>query len=298
MSNNTYDLNAGMRCVKYMLLIINIMFMITAILLMLVGTTIQAIFTDFSRFIDNYFYSTPALLIAVGCIMLLVSTFGCVGAMKESTMLINIYGLFLFLIFILEIAAAIAAFCLQGDVRDMLIRTMRHSIEEYNTNQLIANDVDFMQRGLECCGIYGPRDWDGKLENHTDVIPQSCCKEFKPNSLGICDEAFRYGCLSKMDFLISQSAMLIATGATTVAFVQFLGVLCAFMLARTIRRNKSIREARRWQLQQSLGIVVPNATKPINSVHQETGYTQLEKTDDKLTHNDPVTYTANSPSVN
>lgn len=37
---------------------------------------------------------------------------------------------------------------------------------------------------------------------------------------------------------------------------QILGVVSAFMLAKTIRRTKSLREARRWQMQQSLGIVI------------------------------------------
>lgn len=42
---------------------------------------------------------------------------------------------------------------------------------------------------------------------------------------------------------------------------QILGVVSAFMLAKTIRRTKSLREARRWQLNQSLGIVIADASK-------------------------------------
>lgn len=35
-----------------------------------------------------------------------------------------------------------------------------------------------------------------------------------------CGVNFDVGCINRMTFVISQSAMLIATGATTVAFIQ------------------------------------------------------------------------------
>lgn len=63
---------------------------LTAILLIMVGTTIQAIFGDFSLFIDTHFSSPPALLIAIGFILIAVATLGTYGAVKESVMLINL----------------------------------------------------------------------------------------------------------------------------------------------------------------------------------------------------------------
>lgn len=47
--------------------------------------------------------------------------------------------------------------------------------------------------------------------------------------------------------------------------------MCAFMLAKTIRRTKSLRAAKRWQLHQSLGIIA-GSDKP-----DYEDYTQLEK---------------------
>lgn len=69
------------------------------------------------------------------------------------------------------------------------------------------------------------------------------------------------------------------------------------MLAKTLRRNKSIREARRWQLQQSLGVLISGGkmAPPMNS--PMTGYTQLEKSE-RFYEQEPIAYTPNSPSVN
>lgn len=66
---------------------------LTAILLIMVGTTIQTIFGDFSLFIDGHFSSPPALLIAIGFILIAVAALGAYGAVKESVMVINLVRL-------------------------------------------------------------------------------------------------------------------------------------------------------------------------------------------------------------
>lgn len=157
---------------------------------------------------------------------------------------------------------------------------------------------------LECCGIDSPEDWSKILETEGDktVVPDSCCALMVPNnSTGdyTCDGFYRDGCLPRLNYIIEKSAMLIATGALTIAFVQFLGVICAFMLAKTIRRTKSIRETRRWQLQQSLGVLTnpfsfdkqmeANATG--RQYDPEPEYTQMEN------NANANTYLPNSPSV-
>lgn len=55
-----------------------------------IGMTIQTIYSDFEIFIDDHFMSPPTLMVAIGILLLFVSSFGCVGAIKESTMLINV----------------------------------------------------------------------------------------------------------------------------------------------------------------------------------------------------------------
>ena len=55
-----------------------------------IGMTIKAIYSDFELFIDDHFMSPPTLMVAIGILLLFVSSFGCVGAIKESTMLINV----------------------------------------------------------------------------------------------------------------------------------------------------------------------------------------------------------------
>lgn len=49
------------------------------------------------------------------------------------------------LIFILEMAAAISAYMLQAQIGEMLNRTMRQSLVDYEKNPFATKGVDFLQ---------------------------------------------------------------------------------------------------------------------------------------------------------
>lgn len=58
------------------------------------------------------------------------------------------YGVCLFLVFILEVSAAIAAFVMQSQVREMLVRTMNEALINYESDDNVMAAVDFMQSGV------------------------------------------------------------------------------------------------------------------------------------------------------
>jgi len=294
-----------MRCIKFIICVISFMFGLTALLLMAVGSTISTIFDDFSIFMDDHFFTPASLMVVIAICLMIVAVTGCIGAIKESTMLVNVFGLLLFIVFSMELSAAILAYIMHGQVEMMLIRTMNESFELYNDQPYVASGIDFLQTNLKCCGIDSPDDWSriiDKVDEKT-VVPDSCCSNMFLNTTSgenECASFFAAGCLPRLNSIIEQCAMLIVTGALTIAIVQFLGVVCAFMLAKTIRRTKSIRETRRWQLQQSLGVL----TNPFSFEKQmeanasgrqydpEPEYTQMGK--NTVNAN---TYLPSSPSV-
>lgn len=63
------------------------------VLLISIGTTIRTIYSDFEIFMESHYFSPAALLVAIGVIIFFVATFGCVGAMRSSTCLINMVRL-------------------------------------------------------------------------------------------------------------------------------------------------------------------------------------------------------------
>lgn len=70
----------------------------------------------------------------------------------------------------------------------------------------------------------GKEDWEGIMpgdSTNTILLPDSCSTDGGfGNGNGTDVEIFEDGCFGRMSFIVSQSAMLVATGAITVAFVQ------------------------------------------------------------------------------
>ncbi|RZC41560.1 CD63 antigen [Asbolus verrucosus] len=125
------EIDVGMKCIKYMLFVANFMFVMIGFLLISIGSTIKAIYGDFETFMEAHYFSPATLAVAIGVIIFFVALFGCVGAIKESTCLINLFAFFLTLLLILEIAAAVAAYVMRGQIEETIRKKMEYSIEDY-----------------------------------------------------------------------------------------------------------------------------------------------------------------------
>lgn len=117
---------------------------------------------------------------------------------------------------------------MQTQVNQMLQYTMNKSMVEYgNGNVNLQNGVDFMQSTLKCCGVLAKEDWYPLISTNDTIVgpqldsqlPRSCCHKHATNLIE-CEKYYENGCLHQLHYIISQSTMLISTGATTVAFVQ------------------------------------------------------------------------------
>jgi len=225
------DADTGLKCIIYMLFTTNFMFSMIGFLLISVGTTIIAIYNDFEIFMEDHFFSPAALLIAIGVLIFLVSIFGCVGAARKSTCLINIFGLLLFCVLILEISAAIAGYVMRDDIYEYLEENMYDTVEDYGIagEEETTNTWDFLQINLECCGVHGPKTWNNTL------MPASCYYDQIVNP----GHEIPDGCIDELNAIVWDCATLVGTGGLCVAVVQVLGVIFAFMLAKSIRRLKT-----------------------------------------------------------
>jgi len=252
---HTTDLNAGMRCIKYLLFSFSLLFVISGILIIAIGTTIHTIFNHFDSFLGDRFFTPAYLLIAIGCIVFVVAFFGCCGAVRESTCMIMIFAVLLAIVFLLELSAGLAVFLLRDGLEEYLVSRVNTSMQYYSSDPEIARTIDFMQRELACCGLEDYRDWDGKLENGTEnttlvihnniTVPGSCC-------LQTCEHISPYGCINRLTFAVGQSAITFASAVIFIALLQILGVMFACILGKSIRRQKTEREHRQWELGQRL----------------------------------------------
>lgn len=256
-------MEVGMKCIKYMLLCITAIFVLTSALIISVGTTIYAIYHDVSFFLEDYFFSPATFVIVIGVLMLFVSLFGCIGALKESTCLVNSFAVILSVVFVLEIAAAIAAYSLRSQVTSMLDERLRISMPLYYRRIEVEEAFDFIQSRLNCCGVDSYMDWSdvsppadySGISINNITVPNSCCAESRYEFVGElqideCTKLYANGCLPRVFYLVYQSAGLLGAGAMTIAFIQIIGIIFSFSLASAIRKAKNERERRRWEIQE------------------------------------------------
>ncbi|XP_050345162.1 CD63 antigen-like [Nymphalis io] len=257
------NLEVGMRCIKYMLLCVTAIFVLTSALIISVGTTIYAIYYDVSFFLDTQLFSPATFIIVIGVIMLFVSLFGCIGALKESTCLVNIFAVILSLVLVLEISAAIAAYTLRSQVANMLDANLRETLPSYYNKPEVTDAFDFIQSRLNCCGVDSYLDWGDVPTEKSGIsvanitVPYSCCAQTHYQVVGDievdeCVKLYANGCLPRITYLIYQSAGLLGAGAMTIAFIQVIGIVFSFSLASSIRKAKSERERRRWEIQERM----------------------------------------------
>ncbi|XP_032463292.1 tetraspanin-14 isoform X4 [Phocoena sinus] len=88
------------------------------------------------------------------------------------------------LIFFLELAVAVLAFLFQDWVRDRFREFFESNIRSYRDDIDLQNLIDSLQKANQCCGAYGPEDWDlnvyfncsgASYSREKCGVPFSCC---------------------------------------------------------------------------------------------------------------------------
>ncbi|XP_073845951.1 tetraspanin 42El [Musca autumnalis] len=173
------------RTIKCILLIFNTLWAIFGILLLLLAGF------GWDAMPQNYGIG----IIALGCVILLTSLFGCFGSIRESARSLWTYAVMLLIILVLTVVFI----CL--NTRDVF---KNYAIQEVNQlwdqEMIHPGSMDQKQLVYECCGKNGPDDY--LLAGR--ITPSSCCKDSNCiNPLNI----YVTGCLSKIEEAFSNEAL-------------------------------------------------------------------------------------------
>ncbi|XP_050445995.1 CD63 antigen-like [Cataglyphis hispanica] len=249
-------LDVGLRCIKYLLCAVNSLFVLTGVMIISVGTTIYAVYENFSHFLDSSYFSPATLLIVVGIFVFIIAFMGCCGAIRESTCMVLVFAVLLSVVLVMELAAAVAAYSLQDGIKGLLAEKINLTMHQYEKNKEATFAIDFMQSRLRCCGYNSYMDWNNVSFNKTYMdVPDSCCAYIVdeiPEFPDRCQGKYQEGCISRLSIIVHRSALYIGTGAVAIGLIQLTGIMFACMLGRAIRRQKTERERRRWELRENL----------------------------------------------
>ena len=179
------------KCVKWALFIVNFLIFIGGLVVLAVGIWTVADKSYIERLLRNeLFISSAYILIVAGIVIVIISFFGCFGAIKEIKCMLFTYFVLLFLMFVVLVIGGVLGYVFRFQVEDNLRPEMRHTITEYSPGSK-ANPItaawDDTQRNLKCCGM-GVNDLENKPwlawrrnkkvnpRSGDTRVPLSCCK--------------------------------------------------------------------------------------------------------------------------
>ncbi|XP_055920656.1 23 kDa integral membrane protein-like isoform X2 [Eupeodes corollae] len=221
-------MDCGTSMVKYILFLFNTLCSICGILLVIFGSLLLNDISLHKNLKDTVAaQQIPVALIAIGSVILLVSFFGCCGAIRESYCMSMIYSVSLLILLIVQIVAFVFFWINKQQFVNSMGKIVDKAWEERTYE---ADFMDAIQVGLKCCGKNGPIDYVTTLS-----LPRTCCENTDcSNPLN----TYISGCRSKMTELWSEKSEIIKIAGLVIVGVEVLGFIFGCTLANNIRNYK------------------------------------------------------------
>jgi len=207
------------------------------------------------QLIDNAAY----ILIALGAFIFILSFLGYCGSIKESRVLLTAYGIFILIIFCMEIAVVVLAVVYKGThvdaaTKGFLTNTLTEHYSVGEDKDAVAFSWDHIMGHFECCGVMDHTDFaKAKLFINTSRenqrIPEACCKltdkePFQPEFSDCVtnptpDNSYmNQGCFDKINNELKEEIDVVIGVIVCVAAVELLAAVFAFCLCRAAGKEQ------------------------------------------------------------
>ncbi|NXX95794.1 CD9 protein, partial [Centropus bengalensis] len=173
---------------------------------------------------DMTFYTGVYILIGAGALMMLVGFLGCCGALQESQCMLGLFFISLFVIFALEIAAAVWGFANREKVTDELKKFYQEAYSKrYQPGA--KETLKAFQSALDCCGM------TGALEQQ---FMDTCPKKSMIESLSAVS------CPTAIEDVFNSKLNVIGAVGLGIAVIMIFGMIFSMVLCCAIRRNREM----------------------------------------------------------
>lgn len=169
------SLSADLVCIKYITLLVNLLFLITGAFLIGFGAYAM------SHGVDGLSSVTiSALIITLGCLVFIVSAFGCLGAAKENRGLLMVYSTLVLIFILIEIALGITAWVKRDDIPELA---------DNNWSYLYDHDraaIERIEQAFGCCGWFDV--YDRAVPPRDDADTERCVEVYPDFANDACEE--------------------------------------------------------------------------------------------------------------
>ncbi|CAM5165812.1 unnamed protein product [Natator depressus] len=232
-------------CLKSVLLTYSFVFWISGIILLAVGIWGKVGLEVYFSLLNEKATNVPYVLIGTGTVVILLGTFGCFATCRGSTWMLKLYAMFLSLIFLIVLVAAVVGFVFRHEIKNNFQSNYGLALRNYNaTIDPHSDAVDTIQRTLHCCGVQNYFDWVNTTYFAQKGIPLSCCKfqNCTESDLKELDKAkamvYGNGCFSLVTTVMESKMGIVAGISFGIACFQLVGIFLACCLSRYITNNQ------------------------------------------------------------
>jgi len=148
------------------------------------------------------------VLVIIGSVIMLIAGIGCFGAAKNSKCLL---GLFFIAMVIICVIVIVAVVLVQFNSKDKIETTLQEMLTKYKAGDF--EPLNKIQEVLQCCGVKGPGDFEGKK-------PDSC-KEYTE------------GCVAKLEgYLNDTKGPVFITGIITLVLLVLATLISGYLYCK------------------------------------------------------------------
>ncbi|XP_074659744.1 CD9 antigen-like [Tubulanus polymorphus] len=213
-------------CIKYLMFAFNFLFWLLGCAIIGVGIWLR-VDKNAQRYAEEAgltaIFTGAYVLIAVGCIIMVLGFLGCCGAIRESQCMLVSFFILLFIIFAVLLGAGIWAVVNKDSLKNQWGLFLQSLVDKYKKNQdPAANSVLYeIQEKFECCGV-------DSIVSYGITPPPPPCISTKVFS-GCKDGAFTF---------INEKIVVIAAVGIGIGIVMIFGMIFSMMLCCAIRDTK------------------------------------------------------------
>jgi len=205
------------------------------------------------------------ILIALGAFVFIISFLGYCGAIKESRVLLTTFGIFLIIVFALEITVILICTIYKSQASHHSRGFLKTTLTQYYTagsnKDAVTVSWDMVMAGVGCCGVDGYQDFRtakkfveaSAAEGLGRQIPEACCK-LKEESLKNIEPEEPYcisrptidnsfiesGCYSKVASQITENVNIVIGVVVVVVAIQLVAIILSFCLCRAVGQDRDI----------------------------------------------------------
>ncbi|XP_063811530.1 tetraspanin-2 [Pseudophryne corroboree] len=220
-------LSGSLRCVKYLLLTFNLIFLLAGSSVVAVGLwllfsgQVKKLNTDDEE-VYAYFYLGLYILIGAGALMMVIGFFGCCGAARESQCLLGAFFACLLVIFATEITAGVFAFLGKKrtvtDIQHLYSEAYKNFIDKAEGNRTLQE----VHSLAKCCGNEDPKS--------AEHVSSLCLEEYKQHK----------NCLEEIEKVVHHNFQIVGILAVCTAGITIFGMVFSLVLCCAIRNSSDM----------------------------------------------------------